>query len=68
MIVESNTARFDTLPLDSGQTLAGVEVAYETYGQLNAAKSNAILVLHASPATRTRPESTTRASPAGGTT
>jgi homoserine O-acetyltransferase/O-succinyltransferase len=47
MIVESNTARFDTLPLDSGQTLAGVEVAYETYGQLNAAKSNAILVLHA---------------------
>jgi homoserine O-acetyltransferase/O-succinyltransferase len=47
MIVESNTARFDALPLDSGQTLAGVEVAYETYGQLNAAKSNAILVLHA---------------------
>jgi homoserine O-acetyltransferase len=47
MIVESNTARFDALPLDSGQTLAGVEVAYETYGELNAAKSNAILVLHA---------------------
>jgi homoserine O-acetyltransferase len=47
MIVESNTARFDALPLDNGTTLAGVEVAYETYGQLNAAKSNAILVLHA---------------------
>jgi len=47
MIVESSTARFDSLPLDNGATLAGVEVAYETYGQLNAAKSNAILVLHA---------------------
>jgi homoserine O-acetyltransferase len=47
MIVESNTAHFDSLPLDSGSTLTGVEVAYETYGRLNAAKSNAILVLHA---------------------
>jgi homoserine O-acetyltransferase len=47
MIVESNTARFDSLSLDNGATLTGVEVAYETYGQLNAAKSNAILVLHA---------------------
>jgi homoserine O-acetyltransferase len=47
MIVEANTARFDSLPLDNGGTLTGVEVAYETYGQLNAAKSNGILVLHA---------------------
>src|SRR3569833_3210530 len=47
MIVESNTARFDSLSLDSGATLTGVDVAYETYGCLNAAKSNAILVLHA---------------------
>jgi homoserine O-acetyltransferase len=47
MIVESITARFDALPLDNGGTLAGVEVAYETYGRLNAGKSNAILVLHA---------------------
>jgi homoserine O-acetyltransferase len=47
MIVESNTARFDALPLDNGGTLAGVDVAYETYGRLNAGKSNAILVLHA---------------------
>jgi homoserine O-acetyltransferase len=47
MIVESNTARFDALPLDNGGTLAGVDVAYETYGRLNASKSNAILVLHA---------------------
>src|SRR5512140_3279692 len=47
MIVESNTARFDALPLDNGGKLTAVEVAYETYGTLNAAKSNAILVLHA---------------------
>ena len=47
MIVEANTVRFDSISLDSGATLAPVEVAYETYGELNAAKSNAILVLHA---------------------
>jgi homoserine O-acetyltransferase/O-succinyltransferase len=47
MIVESNTVRFDCLPLDNGATLAPVEVAYETYGRLNERKSNAILVLHA---------------------
>ena len=47
MIVERNIAQFDSLPLDCRTTLAPVEVAYETYGMLNAAKSNAILVLHA---------------------
>jgi homoserine O-acetyltransferase len=47
MIVESNTARFDVLPLDNGATLSDVEVAYETYGELNGKASNAILVLHA---------------------
>jgi homoserine O-acetyltransferase len=47
VIVESSTAHFDSLPLDCGVTLAPVEVAYETYGELNAARSNAILVLHA---------------------
>ena len=47
MIVEANTVRFDAIALDSGATLAPVEVAYETYGELNAAKTNAILVLHA---------------------
>lgn len=35
------------LPLDSGQALAGVEIAYETYGTLAADRSNAILVCHA---------------------
>ena len=47
MIVESNSVRFDGISLDSGATIAPVDVAYETYGQLNAAKSNAVLVLHA---------------------
>jgi len=47
MIVKTQFAQFDSLPLDCGATLAQVEVAYQTYGQLNAAKSNAILILHA---------------------
>jgi homoserine O-acetyltransferase len=47
VIVERNVVQFDSLPLDCGATLAPVEAAYETYGTLNAAKSNAILVMHA---------------------
>jgi len=47
MIVEASVVRFDSIALDSGAALAPVDVAYETYGQLNAARSNAILVLHA---------------------
>lgn len=35
------------LPLDSGQVLTGAQIAYETYGELNADKSNAILICHA---------------------
>ena len=35
------------LPLDSGQVLERVTVAYETYGTLSPAKDNAILVFHA---------------------
>lgn len=37
----------DPLPLDSGQVLEGVRIAYETYGVLNADKSNAVLICHA---------------------
>lgn len=33
--------------LSSGQQLPGAELGYETYGELNAAKDNAILVFHA---------------------
>jgi homoserine O-acetyltransferase/O-succinyltransferase len=36
-----------SLPLDGGQSLDGVEVAFETCGTLNADKSNAILLFHA---------------------
>ncbi len=35
------------LPLDSGQALEGVEIAYETYGELAADRGNAVLVCHA---------------------
>ena len=35
------------LRLESGQSLGPITLAYETYGQLNQDKSNAILVLHA---------------------
>ena len=35
------------LHLDCGVTLAGVTMAYQTYGALNADRSNAILVAHA---------------------
>ncbi|HTR34663.1 MAG TPA: homoserine O-acetyltransferase [Bryobacteraceae bacterium] len=47
MITETRTVQFDSIALDSGGTLAPVQVAYETYGELNAAKSNGILILHA---------------------
>ncbi|MCC6827422.1 MAG: homoserine O-acetyltransferase [Novosphingobium sp.] len=35
------------LPLDSGQSIAPVTIAYETYGELAADRSNAVLVFHA---------------------
>lgn len=35
------------LPLDCGQTLEGVQTAYETYGTPNPARDNAILICHA---------------------
>ncbi len=47
MITETSTVRFDSLDLDCGEKLHSVEVAYETWGKLNAARSNAIYVCHA---------------------
>jgi len=35
------------MPLDSGASLGPITLAYETYGRLNDAKSNAVLVCHA---------------------
>lgn len=35
------------LPLDCGTPLAGARIAYETYGSLNAARDNAVLICHA---------------------
>jgi homoserine O-acetyltransferase/O-succinyltransferase len=47
-IVETQTFTVgEPLRLASGQELGPVTLAYETYGQLNAARDNAILVCHA---------------------
>ncbi|QUL36862.1 homoserine O-acetyltransferase [Erythrobacter sp. JK5] len=35
------------LPLDSGEVLSGVEIAYATYGALAADRSNVVLICHA---------------------
>jgi len=48
VIVEAKKARFtEPLKLRSGAVLPGYEIAYETYGELNAQRSNAVLVCHA---------------------
>ena len=47
-LVKAERARFDEpLRLKSGATLPAYELVYETYGRLNAARSNAILICHA---------------------
>jgi len=46
--VKPQQLRFEQpLPLKSGAQLASYELVYETYGRLNADKSNAVLVCHA---------------------
>jgi len=46
-IVKTEYFKFDELKLESGQVLGPVTLAYETYGELNADKTNALLVEHA---------------------
>lgn len=50
-IVETKYVTFaeppDELELESGEKLGPITLAYETYGELNADKSNAILICHA---------------------
>ncbi|SSW69042.1 homoserine O-succinyltransferase MetX [Achromobacter agilis] len=47
-LVAPSFIRFDEpLPLSSGQSLAAYELAVETYGTLNAQRSNAVLICHA---------------------
>jgi homoserine O-acetyltransferase/O-succinyltransferase len=47
-IVAAQTAHFDApLTLKSGEILPAFDLVFETYGTLNAAKTNAVLVCHA---------------------
>jgi homoserine O-acetyltransferase len=47
-VVTPQRLRFDApLALSSGASLAGYELVYETHGQLNAARDNAVLICHA---------------------
>ena len=47
-VVVPRRMRFDEpLPLACGRSLEGYELAYETYGTLDAARSNAVLICHA---------------------
>jgi homoserine O-acetyltransferase/O-succinyltransferase len=48
MIVTSQSRHFDApLPLQSGASIHGYELAFETYGSLNQNHSNAVLICHA---------------------
>lgn len=50
-LVETRSVTFahppDELTLESGRRLGPITLAYETYGQLNPERSNAVLILHA---------------------
>jgi len=47
MIAETRFVQFESISLDSGASLAPADVAYQTYGELNSGRSNAILIEHA---------------------
>jgi homoserine O-acetyltransferase len=46
LIVEKKTFEIASLKMQAGPTLKGVKVGWESYGTLNADKSNAILICH----------------------
>ncbi len=45
--IETQFFEYDSLPLQTGETLSPVTLAYETYGELNPAGDNAVLLFHA---------------------
>jgi homoserine O-acetyltransferase/O-succinyltransferase len=48
LIAQSQSMLFEApLPLQSGASIRGYSLSYETYGTLNADKSNAVLICHA---------------------
>jgi len=48
LVVQPQSMHFEApLVLASGARIAGYQLAYETYGQLNADKNNAVLICHA---------------------
>ena len=48
LIATPQTMHFaDVLPLQSGASIRGYDLSFETYGTLNANKSNAVLICHA---------------------
>ena len=48
LIAESQSMLFEApLPMQSGASIRGYSLSYETYGTLNADKSNAVLICHA---------------------
>ncbi|MDD4938938.1 MAG: homoserine O-acetyltransferase [Candidatus Omnitrophica bacterium] len=46
-IVKTEYFSFNGITLESGEKFGPITLAYETYGKLNASKSNAVLILHA---------------------
>ena len=46
-IVKTQFFNFDSLTLENSEKFGPVTIAYETYGELNPNKSNAVLLLHA---------------------
>jgi homoserine O-acetyltransferase len=47
MVVSTQHVVFEGLTLESGTRISPVDVAFETYGTLNAARDNAVLIEHA---------------------